>query len=62
MGHNESSAKRKVHSTNCPGKEIEEISYTKNFTVHVRALEQKQANSHNRSRRQEIVKLGTEIN
>jgi hypothetical protein len=28
----------------------------------VRALEQKQANSHNRSRRQEIVKLGTEIN
>ena len=25
MGHNESSAKRRIHSTKCPGKEIGEI-------------------------------------
>jgi aminoglycoside phosphotransferase family enzyme len=31
-------------------------------TAHLRALEQKVANSHNRSRRQEIVKYRAEIN
>jgi hypothetical protein len=40
----------------CPGKE------TNNLTVHLRALEQKEANSHKRSRRQETVKLRAEIN
>jgi hypothetical protein len=32
-------------------------SYINNLTVHLRALEQKEANSPKRSRRQEIVKL-----
>jgi hypothetical protein len=34
-----------------------ERSYTNNLTTHLRALEQKEANSPKRSRRQEIVKL-----
>jgi len=39
-----------------------ERSYTSNLTAHLRALEQKEANSPKRSRRQEIVKLRDEIN
>jgi hypothetical protein len=39
-----------------------EASYTNNLTAHLRALEQKEANSPKRSRRQEIVKLRAEIN
>ena len=39
-----------------------ERSYTNNLTAHLRALEQKEANSPKRSRRQEIVKLRAEIN
>jgi hypothetical protein len=39
-----------------------ERSYTKNLTAHLRALEQKEANSLKRSRRQKIVKLRAEIN
>jgi hypothetical protein len=34
-------------------------SYTNNLTGYLRALEQKEANSAKRSRRQEIVKLKT---
>ena len=37
-------------------------SYTSNFTAHLRALEQKEANTPKRSRRQEITKLRAEIN
>jgi hypothetical protein len=37
-------------------------SYTSNFTAHLRALEQKEANTPKRNRQQEIVKLRTEIN
>ena len=37
-------------------------SYINNLTVHLRALEQKEANSPKRSRRQEIVKLRAKIN
>jgi hypothetical protein len=37
-------------------------SYTNNIIEHLRALEQKEANLTKRSRRQEIVKLGAEIN
>ena len=62
MVHNESSAKRKVHSTKYPGKETGEILHTNNLTAHLRALEQKEANSPKRSRRQEIVKLRAKIN
>jgi hypothetical protein len=36
--------------------------YTSNLSAHLRALEQKVANSPKRSRRQEIVKLRTKIN
>ena len=61
MGHNDSSAKRKIHSTKCPGKEIGE-TYISNLTAHLKALEQKEANTLKRSRRQEIIKLRAEIN
>jgi hypothetical protein len=39
-----------------------ERSYTNNLTAHLRALEQKEANSLKRIRNQEIVKLRAEIN
>jgi hypothetical protein len=39
-----------------------ERSYTNNLTEHLRHLEQKEANSPKRSKRQEIVKLGAKIN
>ena len=39
-----------------------ERSYTNNLTAHLRALELKEAKSTKRTRRQEIVKLMTEIN
>jgi hypothetical protein len=39
-----------------------ERSYTNNLTAHLRALEQKEATSHKRSRKQEIVKLRAQIN
>jgi hypothetical protein len=61
MGHNENSAKRKVHSTKCLVKKLER-SYTNNLTAHLRALQQKEANSPKRSRRQDIVKLRAKIN
>ena len=61
MGHNERGAKRKIHSTSALVKKLER-SYTNNLTAHLRALEQKEANSPKRSRRQEIVKLRAEIN
>ena len=38
-----------------------ERSYTNNLTAHLKALEQKEANSSKRSRRQEIVKFGAKI-
>jgi hypothetical protein len=40
----------------------QERYYTNNFTAHLRAIEQKEANSPKRSRRQEIVKIRAEIN
>jgi hypothetical protein len=39
-----------------------ERSYTSNLTAHLKALEQKEANSPKRSRRQERVKLRAKIN
>jgi hypothetical protein len=44
-----------------PKKKLER-AYTSNLTVHINALEQKEANSPKRSRRQEIIELSTEIN
>ena len=39
-----------------------ERAYTRSLTSHLKALEQKEANSPKRSRWQEIIKLRTEIN
>jgi hypothetical protein len=39
-----------------------ERTYTNRLTAHLEALEQKEANSPKRSRRQEITKLRAEIN
>jgi hypothetical protein len=61
MGHNECSAKRKFISLKTLVKKLER-SYTSNLTAHLRALEQKEANTPKRSRQQEIVKLSAEIN
>jgi hypothetical protein len=59
MEHNESSTKRNIHST---GKNTEEILQQQNLTAHLRALEQKEANSPKRSICQKIVKLWEELN
>ena len=39
-----------------------ERAYTSSLTAHLKALEQKEANTPKRSRRQEIIKLRAEIN
>jgi hypothetical protein len=39
-----------------------ERSHTSNFKTHLRALEQKEVNTHKRGRLKEIIKLKTEIN
>ena len=39
-----------------------EIAYKSSLTTHLKALEQKEANTPKRSRWQEIIKLWTEIN
>jgi hypothetical protein len=39
-----------------------EKAYTSNLRAHLKALEQKEANTPKRSRQQEIIKLRTEIN
>ena len=39
-----------------------ERAHISSLTTHLKALEQKEANSHKRSRRQEIIKLQAEIN
>ena len=59
MGHNESHVKRKIYSA--LEKKLER-SYTNNLTAHLRAPEQKEANSPKRSRRQEIITLRGKIN
>jgi hypothetical protein len=61
MGHNESSAKRKIHSTEYLHTEIRE-SYTINLTAYLKALEQKETNMPRRRRQQEIIKIRAEIN
>ncbi|MGE9640645.1 hypothetical protein ACQP3J_26685, partial [Escherichia coli] len=61
MGHFESRTKKNVHSSKCPHEETGN-SCTGDLTAHMKALEQKQANSPRRSRQQEIVKLRAEIN
>jgi hypothetical protein len=45
-----------------PPKKKLERAYTRSLTAHLRALEQKEANSPKRHRWQEIIKLKAEIN
>ena len=61
MVHNESSAKRKAHSSECLQKKLER-AYTSSLTAHLKAWEQKEANKPKSSWQQEIIKLGAEIN
>ena len=51
----------KFIALSAPVKKLER-SYSNNLTEHLRVLEQKEANSPKRNRRQEIVKLRAEIN
>jgi hypothetical protein len=76
MGHNESIPKRKTHSSECLKKQnkIKQNKKTKKpqktresihcslTTAHLKALEQKEANSPKRSRLKEIIKRRAEIN
>jgi hypothetical protein len=50
-----------THSSECLQKELER-AHTGTLKTHLKALEQKKANSPKRSRRQEIIKLKGEIN
>ena len=59
MGHNESSAKRKVHSTKCLHKEIRIFSYQQ-FKTTPASSRKKEASSPKRNRRHEIIRA--EIN
>jgi hypothetical protein len=59
MNLNESSAKRKTHSSGCLQKETGENIHS--LTVHLKSLEQNQAYISRRSRRQQIIKLRAEI-
>jgi hypothetical protein len=61
MGHNEISPKNKSHSLSAAKKKLDR-AHTSSLTAHLKALEQKEANSPKRSRQQEIIKLRPEIN
>ena len=62
MGHNESSAKRKVHSTDCPIKENGENTLWRLNSTPENSGKTKETDSPRRSRRLEIIKLRAEIN
>jgi hypothetical protein len=62
MGHNESSGKRKTHSSLSASKKTLKRAYTNCLIAHLKALEQKETNTFKRSRQQEIIKLRAEIN
>jgi hypothetical protein len=61
IGYNESSAKRKVHSSKCLHKEIGEVSYQQldNIPEYSRTKESKMSKT---SRWQKIIKPRVEIN
>jgi hypothetical protein len=61
MGHNERISKKKTQTFECLQKETQR-AHASSFTKHLKALEQKEANSPKRSRWQEIIKLRGEIN
>ena len=60
MGHNESIPKCFI-ALSATERKLEG-AYTSSLTAHLKALEQKEANSPKRSRQQEIIKLKAEIN
>jgi hypothetical protein len=62
MGHNKNTSKRETHSSECLQKETRGRAHTSSLTTHLKALEQKEANSPKRSRWQEIIKLRGKIN
>ena len=62
MGYNESSVKRKLCSTKCLYLNFFKRSHTSNLKAHLKALEQKEANTPKKGRQQEIIKLRGEIN
>jgi hypothetical protein len=53
---------RGKHMAVCASKKKLERAYTSSLTAHLKALEQKEANTPERSRHQEIIKLKAEIN
>jgi hypothetical protein len=57
MGHNESSGRRKTYTLSASKKKLEK-SYMSSLTIHLKALEQKDANIPKRSRKQKISKSG----
>jgi superfamily II RNA helicase len=61
MGHNERSPKRKPIVLSASKKKLER-AYTRSLTAHMKALEQKEANTPKRSKQQEIMELRAEIN
>ena len=61
MVHNESGAERRVHSNKCLVKEVGEVS-EKQLNSISESSRIKEANSHTRSRQQEIIKLVVKIN
>ena len=61
MGHNGSSPKRKLIAMRAAKKKLDR-AYTSSFIAHLKALEQKEANSPKRGTWQKIIKLRAEIN
>jgi len=62
MGHNESCAKRKTHSSECLQKVTGESMYQHFDSTPKSFRRKKEANTPRRSRRQKIIKLRAEIN
>ena len=61
MGYSESRVRGKLIAL-CASQKKVERAYTSSLTAHLKALEQKEANTPKRSRWQEIIKLRAEIN
>jgi hypothetical protein len=61
MVQSRSSAKMKIHSSECLKKKLER-AYTRSLTAHLIALEEKEANTHKKSRWQEIITFGANMN
>jgi hypothetical protein len=61
MGHKEIIGKRKLIALSASKKKLKR-AYSYNLTVHMKSLEQREANTLKMSRWQEIIKLSAEIN